>query len=134
MALLDMNEYGLVRPVPPVNVTDKFALVVLDNVQKAPLSVADKDGTVRALNPELVMRYSVEIVLDDSASDVPETLDVIQRYSVGAVRRTLEDADKTRLKLASLVTDPTSVDERTTSYSIALDTANPPALTFVIAW
>jgi hypothetical protein len=129
-----MNEYGLVSPVPPVNVTDKFALVVLDNVQNAPLSLDDKDGTVRALNPELVMRYSVEIVLDDSASDVPETLDVIQRYSVGAVRRTLEDADKTRLKLASLVTDPTSVDERVTSYSLALDTANPPALTFVIAW
>jgi hypothetical protein len=134
MALLDMNEYGLVSPVPPVNVTDKFALVVLDNVQKAPLSLDDKDGTVRALNPELVMRYSVEMVLDDSANDSPEILDVIQRYSVGAVRRTLEDADKTRLKLASLVTEPTSVDERVTSYSLALDTANPPTLTFVIAW
>jgi len=133
MALLDMNEYGLVSPVPPVNVTDKFALVVLDNVQNAPLSLDDRDGTVRALNPELVMRYRVEMVLDVNANDASETLDVIQRYSVGAVRRTLEDADKTRLKLASLVTDPTSVDERVTSYSLALDTANPPTLTFVIA-
>jgi hypothetical protein len=80
------------------------------------------------------MRYSVEIVLDVNANDASDTFDVIQRYSVGAVRRTLEDADKTRLKLASLVTDPTSVDERVTSYSLALDTANPPTLTFVIAW
>ena len=86
------NVYGLVSPVPPVNDTDKLLVVVFVIVQNAPRSVDVKEGTVTALNPPFVIRYSVEMELDDSVTDVPVIFDVINRYSVGAVRRMFEVA------------------------------------------
>ncbi len=110
--MLAEKVYGLVRPTVPVRVTERFEAVVLESNQNAPRSLDVKVGTVSELKPVLVRRYTVEILLDASVRDVAETLEVIQRDSVGDVRRMLEVADNTKLLDASLVTLPVATPVR----------------------
>jgi hypothetical protein len=130
---LDAKEYGLVNPTVPVNVTERVPAVVLESVQNIPASLEVNVGTVNALNPLLVIRYTVDTLLDAKAREVPVTLEVIQRHSVGRVNRTLQVADKTRFILASLVTLPAAPLELVTLKELVLFTANPDASMFVIA-
>lgn len=61
-------------------------------VQNAPRSFDVREGTLTVLNPPFVIRYSVEMELDVSVADTSATFDVINRYSVGAVRRMFDVA------------------------------------------
>jgi hypothetical protein len=81
--LFPPNVYGLDKPTVPVRITERLVDVVLESVQKAPRWLFDNVGTESELNPVLVILYTVEKSLDVRASDVPDTFDVIQRYSVG---------------------------------------------------
>ena len=84
---------------PPEIVMEKGLAVALESVQNAPRSLDVKVGTVSKLNPVLVNRYTVENVLDVSVREVPDTLEVIQRVSVGRVNRMLEVASRITLEV-----------------------------------
>jgi hypothetical protein len=71
---------------------DKFDDVVLDNVQKTPVSVVVSVGTESAEKAEFVRRYTDETLLKESAREVAETSAVIHLDSVGRVKRMLDVA------------------------------------------
>jgi hypothetical protein len=106
------------RPDPDVYVTPmlKLEVVALANVQNTPGDADVYVGRVRVLNPVLVIVYRpAELVAGNSTvgvgivSDVPDTVVMLVRHSVGPRIRKLEFGATWILPVVSTVRSPAEV-------------------------